>query len=246
MIYSWCKIETVHEGVPYYETCIFTIDPNTGELRKLYSVETDHTYEKPSLFYYGEYVYFYLGYIEESENGDYTTYLELRRFSAKNKEVEDLYISREDVFLGSRMNIWVESGELIYLMPYSVLDGSTSKLYKIEDGELTVAVDFGIKGTGGILDGAAFVGSTVTRQIEVRRFNGNVIFEGDWELDFLSELISGDEADRSLSNAFGDDNELLIGVWLLRKKASVPICLIKYDLTEEDPQATVIAFDPRN
>ena len=247
-LYCWDDHEIVHDGEPANETCIFTIDPETGKLTKVYSVESDFVYNSPSLFFFGNYVYFYLGHIEETENGDWVTCLELRRYDIETEEIEDIFICSREGFLGSRMNIWVESEDVIYLMPTGALeiDGDTNKLYKLEAGELTVAADFSFGGWGGILDGAAIVGSPSTRRLEVRRFNGDIIYSGAWELDHIGELVYGEESDYYIGSIFGDEEELLIGLLVSRKTGELPeaVCLIKHDLTEETPQATLIACYP--
>ena len=246
MYYCCDTVEIVDDGVPTYETCIFTIDPETGEIKKLYS--TDSAYQDPSLFYYGKYVYFYLGRIEESKNGDRVTLIELRRYDTETKEIEDVFISPEDGSLGSRMNIWVESEDLIYIMPNSLQEGEPFKLYKLENGKLSAVVTFDTEGSGAIVGGAAFVGYPNERTMEIRRFDGSLIYEGEWKLDLLSELGSGAEASYHVSSVYGDENELFIGMMLWRQSEKDPMsfCLLKYDLTGGEPQATVLCYDPRN
>ena len=131
-------------------------------------------------------------------------------------------------------------------MPHFMLDGVPSKLYQISGGELNVAVGFDIEGIGGISDGIAFVLSSPTNHMEVRRLDGSVIYNGAWELDSLRELISGKETDFYVGDAFGNENELLVSINMFKASNNPPssTCLVKYDLTKTVPEATVLAFDP--
>ena len=245
MLYSYCTNEIVRNGVPSCETCIFRMDPKTGELKKLFSLETDHSYSIPSLFYAGKYVYFSLDHLEKTDD-DWITYLDIWRYDIEAEQIDDLYHFREEGYLGAWMHIWVESEDLIYLMPHFMLDGVPSKLYQISGGELNVAVGFDIEGIGGISDGIAFVLSSPTNHMEVRRLDGSVIYSGAWELDSLRELISGKETDFYVSAAFGNENELLVSINMFKAGNNPPssTCLVKYDLTKTVPEATVLAFDP--
>lgn len=245
MLYSYCTNEIVRNGVPSCETCIFRMDPKTGELKKLFSLETDHSYSVPSLFYAGKYVYFSLDHREKTDD-NWITYLDIRRYDIETEQIEDLYHFRKEGYLGAGMRIWVESEDLIYLMPHVMLDGDPSKLYQISDGELCVAVDFETEGIGGISNGIAYVLSTPKNRMEVRRLDGSVIYSGAWELDSLRELISGKETDFYVSAAFGNENELLVSINMFKASNNPPssTCLVKYDLTKTVPEATVLAFDP--
>lgn len=245
MLYSYCTNEIVRNGVPSCETCIFRMDPKTGELKKLFSLETDHSYSDPSLFYAGKYVYFSLDHREKTDD-NWITYLDIRRYDIETEQIEDLYHFRKEGYLGARMRIWVDSEDLIYLMPYVMLDGDPSKLYQISGGELCVAVDFETEGIGGISNGIAYVLSTPKNRMEVRRLDGSVIYSGAWELDSLRELISGKETDFYVSAAFGNENELLVSINMFKASNNPPssTCLVKYDLTKSTPEATVLAFDP--
>ncbi|MBQ6235627.1 MAG: hypothetical protein IJK54_06875, partial [Clostridia bacterium] len=237
--------EIVRNGVPSCETCIFRMDPKTGELKKLFSLETDHSYSDPSLFYAGKYVYFSLDHREKTDD-NWITYLDIRRYDIETEQIEDLYHFRKEGYLGARMRIWVDSEDLIYLMPCDMLDGVTNKLYQISGGELCVAVDFETKGIGGISNGIAYVLSTPKNRMEVRRLDGSVIYHGAWELDPLRELISGKETDFYVNAAFGNENELLVSINMFKASNNPPssTCLVKYDLTKPTPEATVLAFDP--
>lgn len=244
-LYGWDDNEIVHNGVPSYETCILRMDPETGELKKLYSVETDYHYNTPSLFYAGKYVYFSLDHREKKDD-NWITYLDIRRYDIETEQIEELYHFRKEGYLGARMRIWVDSEDLIYLMPCDMLDGVTNKLYRISGGELCVAVDFETEGIGGISNGIAYVLSTPKNRMEVRRLDGSVIYSGAWELDSLRELISGKETDFYVSAAFGNENELLVSINMFKASNNPPssTCLVKYDLTKPTPEATVLAFDP--
>ena len=244
-LYGWDDNEIVHNGVPSYETCILRMDPKTGELKKLFSLETDHSYSVPSLFYAGKYVYFSLDHREKTDD-NWITYLDIRRYDIETEQIEDLYHFRKEGYLGARMRIWVDSEDLIYLMPCDMLDGDPSKLYQIFGGELCVAVDFETEGIGGISNGIAYVLSTPKNRMEVRRLDGSVIYHGAWELDSLRELISGKETDFYVNAAFGNENELLVSINMFKASNNPPssTCLVKYDLTKPTPEATVLAFDP--
>ena len=246
-LYSWRIIETVTDGVPEYETCIFSIDPVTGELTKVYSEMTGYKYDTPAFFYFGKYVYFYLGRIEYEEDKTFTV-MELRRWDIEKEEIEEVFISREDGFVGGGICIWVESEDLIYIMPEYLQEGEPNKLYKVENGKLSTVVTFDMEGYGAVLEGAAFVGDPDAGLMEIRRFDGSLIYEGAWELDSISALGSGAEASYHFSSVFGDENELLIGLLLLRKSEDNPMsfCLLKYDLTDGEPQAALLCYDPRN
>ncbi|MBQ6077313.1 MAG: hypothetical protein IJK88_04320 [Clostridia bacterium] len=245
MLYSYCTNEIVRNGVPSCETCIFRMDPKTGELKKLFSLETDHSDSDPSLFYAGKYVYFSLDHREKTDD-NWITYLDIRRYDIETEQIEDLYHFRKEGYLGARMRIWVDSEDLIYLMPCDMLDGVTNKLYQIFGGELCVAVDFETEGIGGISNGIAYVLSTPKNRMEVRRLDGSVIYSGAWELDSLRELISGKETDFYVGDAFGNENELLVSINMFKASNNPPssTCLVKYDLTKPTPEATVLAFDP--
>ena len=245
MLYSYCTNEIVRNGVPSCETCIFRMDPKTGELKKLFSLETDHSYSDPSLFYAGKYVYFSLDHREKTDD-NWITYLDIRRYDIETEQIEDLYHFRKEGYLGARMRIWVDSEDLIYLMPHVMLDGDPSKLYQISGGELCVAVDFETEGIGGISDGIVYVLSPSKNHMEVRRLDGSVIYSGAWELDSLRELISGKETGFYVGAAFGNENELLVSINMFKANNNPPssTCLVKYDLTKTVPEATVLAFDP--
>lgn len=244
-LYGWCDNEIVHNGVPSYETCILRMDPETGELKKLYSVETDYHYNIPSLFYAGKYVYFSIDHLEKTDD-DWITYLDIRRYDIETEQVEDLYSFREEGYLGAGMRIWVESEDLIYLMPHVMLDGVPNKLYQVSGGEMRNAVTFDTEGIGGISDGIVYVLSPSKNHMEVRRLDGSVIYNGAWELDSLRELISGKETDFYVDAAFGNENELLVSINMFKASNNPPssTCLVKYDLTKPTPEATVLAFDP--
>ena len=244
-LYSYCRNEVVRNGVPSFETCIFQMDPETGELKILFSLETDFSYSDPSLFYAGKYVYFSIGHREKTDD-DWITYLDIRRYDTETEDVEDLCHFREEGYLGAAMRIWVESEDLIYLMPHSMAEGVPSKLYKISGGELSIEVDFETDGIGGISDGIAYVLSTTKNHMEVRRLDGSVIYNGAWELDPLRELIGGKETDFYVGAAFGNEDELLVCIKMFKGSNNPPssTCLVKYDLTKTVPEATVLAFDP--
>ena len=245
MLYSYCTNEIVRNGVPSYETCIFRLDPETGDLKKLFSLETDHSYSEPSLFYTGKYVYFSIDHLEKTDD-DWITYLDIRRYDIETEQIEDLYHFREEGYLGARMRIWVESEDLIYLMPHVMLDGVPNKLYQVSGGEMRNAVTFDTEGIGGISDGIAYVLNTMENRMEVRRIDGSVIYKGAWELDSLRGLISGKETDFYVNAAFGNENELLVSIIMFQANNNPPssTCLVKYDLTKTVPEATVLAFDP--
>ena len=245
-LYGWCSMELIDDAEPLVETCILSIDARTGKTSKIYSSFSYYRYETPSLYYFGRYVYFYLGRGEEGEDGSYTTYTELRRFDTETEEVEDVFISQFDGFLGGGMRIKVESEDRIYLMPESLADGEPNKLYLLSNGELSTAAVFDTEGYGAILDGAAFVGRPDTGLMEIRRFDGSLIYEGAWELDMLSELGSGAEASYHISSVFGDEDELLICIMLFRRNdeiSGISSCLLRYDLTEEEPRGSVLIYD---
>ena len=246
-LYGWCKTETVHGGVPANETCILCMDPKTGELKKVYSVESDFHYSDPTLFYAGQYVYFYLEHFDKTDN-DWITYLEIRRYNIDTEEIEDLFISREEGFLGSGTHMWVESEDLIYLMPQYYLDDNPSRLYQISDGALSVAFDFETDGIGSISNGVVRVLNPIKHHMEVRRIDGSILYSGAWELDSLRELLSGAETEYYINNGsmYGTENELLVSLDLWEKNGRRHCCcLAKWDLTEDMPQAIVLACDPR-
>ena len=244
-LYGWCVTDVVTGGEPKKETCILSLDPNTGATQKIYSIEADHGYDT-TLFYFGKYIYFYLGYIEATDNDGWITHLELRRLDTETEETEDVFISDKDGYLGSRMNFLVASEDLIYLMPLMLPEGESGSLYKLEGGELSIVFDFDTDGIGFVFDGVAFVGNPSKKHMEIRRLDGSLIYSGKWDLGTLDETVPITEPTYYFSSVFGDENELIICLRILGKKGehNTGVCLVRYDLTGDEPAATVLAYDP--
>ena len=243
-LYGWRRYETVAGAEPKRRTEIVSIDPKTGDLKVIYSIEDTCPWEQPKLYYFNDYVYFTYSMTAGTVN-DFYTVLELWRWNIETEELEKVYATDEQGGIGSWFGIYMESEDRIYLGPVMSTGEEPVIISVLENGELSTAFQFSDIGTCFILEEAA-VCISPKQFIEVRNLDGSLIFKGDYDFSFLDELELEDEYRIDVPKAAMGSSEELFIVYIFNSEQTGKSldCLVRYDLTADEPSPVLIAVNP--
>lgn len=236
-LYGWNVLEKVVDGEPLEELSILSFDPGSGEMHTLFAQNVDgrHT---PFLFFYREYVYFCISYIEKNDEDDHSV-IELRRWNINEESIEDVFITRTEKPIGSRFRFWVKSPNEIYLIPQASPEGEPTKLYLITNGGLKEQFAFDRSGRGDIGDGIAVCCSLREQHLELRAFDGKLIWKGKWDMDCVESFDICAER-LSISSIWGDSNKLYFSFMSNEDDDKAYCYLVQYDLTRDTPEAKML------
>lgn len=247
MLYGWREDERIVDGEPMLVLEVIVVDPETGETNVIYQKQHDSFYGDPMLYYFGKYVYFTVSG-EEGTAEDFYTVLELLRWNTETEELETVYSSNGLGNVGTWFGIYMESEDRIWLAPRTSLGQGPVTVQLLESGELNAAFRFENSGTCFLVERAAVCkkGS----QYEIRSLDGSRIFKGELSEAFLSEIDTNNEYSiKTVTAVMGCAEEIFVS-FLLESTSEeaenmrTAVCLVRYDLTEDDPVPVVIAYDP--
>ncbi|MBQ4447689.1 MAG: hypothetical protein II897_05295 [Clostridia bacterium] len=241
MLYGWNQIEKVRAGEPLVQTSILSFDPSNGQMNRIYEIESSENYAVPIVFYYQQYVYFLLEKTAE-EDGELFRTIELRRWNIDTATVEEVFTEKADPDIGSRFSFWVESEDRIYLMPRSVREGTKQMLYLLSGGELSELCEFGLRGSGYLSDNAALTFWTEDgeAQIEIRSFEGELVFEGSLDLKLVKDLRSNESDRIGFSSVILNGSDLIVCFNISGHEKTV-FCPVKYDIQGSQEEAILLA-----
>ncbi|MBO4878700.1 MAG: hypothetical protein J5544_00405, partial [Clostridia bacterium] len=254
MLYGWRDYEKVVDAEPKRAIDIMRFDMNTGEMQLLLSVETTEANSQPSLFFFGDYVYYcydtwiaeYDPETEELLSGEGTLWV--GRIDTVTLENELLFRQTKDGGFGSGFTLWVESEDRIYLVPGApVLNEEGSNVYLLSGGELSIVHTFGGMGAAFVVDGGAVMFYPAESHMEIWSFDGAEIYNGEWQTEFEDE--NGDKYTvTNLDTPYGDMNTLYF-IYTLRKQGAgagswMPFGLVRYDMTQGELQPELLIISP--
>ncbi len=240
-LYGWSQFDRVIDGVPMFETSVMSFDPETGGMQLIFRCyESDIPFMEPVLFFYGQYVYFVLEGSSSGPDGSGFSVIELRRWNIETEELEDVFITREEE--PARFGrIWVENEDLIYYIPGGGVHESNAVVYAIADGKLERLFEFDdFYAVFPLCYGAAQV-NPFKGTADVRRWDGSVVFQGELDVDFTEEIGPGYHT-KLIGSVYGDEDEFYAVFVVQGEDGQEGNCLVKYDLSAERPEATVLAF----
>ncbi|MBO4879698.1 MAG: hypothetical protein J5544_05515 [Clostridia bacterium] len=245
-LYGWCQNEDIEAGDPQIRSSVFSIDAATGEAKLIYDrTDPDYCIEF-TLYYYGQYVYICVADTSAACDGNYigTTRFDLYRWNIDTEELEAVFTTGADGISGTDIRLWIESEARIYIMPGSVPDGCCSTVYLLSSGEFSTAFEFGSCGVSCLLQGGtAACLNMLDGSAEIRAADGSIIYQGEWDLDFSLDVKY--KKPPYIQSIYGDKDTMFV-VYSLRLlgNSRSACCVMMYDLTDGEPEATLIAYSP--
>ena len=237
-LYGYSIYQRVTEAVPEKGLSILCIDPKTGDAQVLYDLRGSYLWV--SFYYYEQYVY--CCYYEY--HGKAGSDVHILRWDTDTLERETVF--EESGVDGGQFSIKVVSEEKIMLVPNVLPEGSPQVVFCILNGKLTKAFEFDSLGIAYAIEGGDLCYDRDREQMEILKNDGSLVYKGDIGAGFLKELGDGMEIN-SESAVYGDTNEIFI-VYSLKDaeetKAARSSCLVRYDLTMEEPEGELLVFSP--
>ncbi len=247
MLYSRNQYKLVKNGEPQDVICVLRYDPDTGDMKELYRVADTNAAKDLCLFYYENYVYFSVCDWSAYASGKEENYMkiEIFRWNIDTEQLETVFSTGDNGLTCTMFNIWVESEDRIYIVPVEAPDGAP--VYLLSGGEITTAFEFDSFGATLIVDGAVVCIFPHEAHAEIRALpDGALIYEGDWDMDPLNGLDVDYEIAYLLA-VYGDSETLFVTYGLdIHDKGDTHggSCLVRYDLSGDKPEATLIAYSP--
>ncbi|MBO4563103.1 MAG: hypothetical protein J5772_05780, partial [Clostridia bacterium] len=237
-LYGYGLYQRVTGAEPEKGLSILCIDPQTGEGQVLYDLRGN--YLSASLYYYGQYVYFCTFTVRGPSGSD----VEIQRLDTGSLKTETVF-SKSGVN-GAWFAIKVVSENNIMLIPNALAEGTGQVVYSVTGGELTTAFEFGLQGITYPIEGGALCINRAEKQMEIRTNDGELIYKGDIDTGFLKE-IGNNVSIEGESAVYGDTNLLLIVYSIYDPNDpddDIGTCLVRYDLTQEDPKGELLIYSP--
>lgn len=243
-LYGWTNSEIVENGEPMFCARVISIDPDSGELKELFSVKEAEYVSQPSLCYCGNYVYICCDTSRMSENGSYYVSVYLMRWNIETEELEEVLITDSDELgcVGSWFQEYAEPDGRVWFMPKGVAR-EKGRVYLVENGKLSEAFRFDNTGGYYLVQRAAVSISVEDALWEIRKLDGSLIYEGELDMSFLDELDPEEGYKvNAVYSLMGSAEEIFISYYLYAKKDErFTECLVRYDLTGGAPVPTIIA-----
>ena len=238
-LYGYGIYQHVTDAVPESGMNVMCIDPETGEAKVL------HTYQGNLMpivkfYYYDRYVYF----CAVKSNNDEGSEVEIMRWDTEGEALETVFVG--DGLDGSMFAISVISENRIMLAPAGVPEGAPQSVYAVSDEQIIKVFDFELWGGTFLLEDAVVCIYPKGERMEVRGFDGDLIYMGDMGAEFTSAVGSGVKI-IGVSSAYGDSNELFISYRMQDTQdpeRGFCACLVRYDMTLEHPQGELLVFSP--
>ncbi len=245
MLYGWGMETSVVNGAPNVRGYIVGVDAETGEARYIFEGNYPNGKLDFCLYYLGKYVYICVADCTELTDEDYLekTKLTLYRWNIETEELETVFSTGEKSISGQVFQLWIPSEDRIYILATAISSTDPARVYKLSGGELEPVFEFGFRGVSGMIDGAAICISITEEKAEIRTADGDLIYEGEWSFDFGLDVEYTMPC--YIHSGYGDKDTLFL-VYLIRS-SDLPgqgSCVMRYDLTGEKPEATLIAFSP--
>ena len=245
MLYGYDINSVVRDGEPYKQMIIFSIDPETGEFREIYSaLNNDGGITAPYLVYKQNFVY--ISYDDYSVDEDYKLVdltWHLLRWNIDTEEMEEVAAANSEELNDTSLEhrIFVGDDGRVWFVPRSNM-AAPLKVYLLEDGSISEAFSFDTTGACFMIQGAAVTIFMFEERWEVRRLDGSLIWEGELDTSWLDGL----DEERSytldgISSLMGTPEEIFISFGLEGSDGAERYCLVRYDMTGEKPVPTVIA-----
>ena len=255
MLYGWRSFEKVADGVPMSGFEIMQFDPKTGAAKTLLSFETVEGCSQPSLFYFGEYVYYCCNteaYDLDTKTDEITNVkgtLYVGRINTASSETETLFEKTKEWGFGSEFSLWVENEDRIFLVPMlSAANEETVNVYLLSGGELSVAHTFSGMGSAYVIEGAAVKIFPSGGNAEIRGFDGTEIYNGDWQ----AELEAADGviySVRAVDTAYGDKTTLFVVYTVMidgQSMQGLTSCLVRYNLAASELKPELLMICPNS
>ena len=244
-LYGWISYEYVEESEPIIRFAIVSLDPETGEYRTIYEKDDCGMTIWPKLFYIDGYVYFSVPDAGPMLN---TSTLEIFRWNIETEELEKLYSSDEAIIFGGMYDMWVENDGNIWLVPETNFERNP-ELMQILNGELKVVFEYPDFGSAHLIGGGTVNITYPGQELIITDMSGNVLKRIEKELSFFEDIGFNVDAYGCDLDIYGDINELFVVYSHLRfvhdgRNMSYGSCLVRYDLTEDEPQAQLLAVSP--
>ncbi len=245
-LYGWIEYEKVENGEPAICFKVMSIDIETGNCRTIYEKSDCGTSIAPAFFFLDDSLYFS---VPDQGPAPSTSSLEIFRWDIEKGSLEKLYSSGAGGVHGGMFDIWVEDDGSIWLVPKGINTGESSEVSIISNGELQTAFVFQDFGSAHLIDGGAVNVTFPEREIIVADREGNILKRIEKDLSFLDEIDCSVDASRYSLGIYGDINELFVVFDGLRFEhedgsSGSGSCLVRYDLTEDEPQAQLLAVSP--
>lgn len=245
-LYGWRRYETVADGKPLLCADIISIEPDSGEVKVIFSRSEEEYISQPSLYYCGKYVYICCDTGHAAEDGSYYSSVYIMRWNTETEELEEVLKTNSDELgcAGSWYAEYVDDDGQIWFTP-TCLAREKGRVYLADNGKVSEAFRFNTI-TGGyfLIQGAAVSISIEDAVWEIRSLDGTLIFEGELDMSFLDELETEEEYKVSaVYSLMGSAGEVFISYYLYSEKGGrFAECMVRYDLTGDKFAPTVIAF----
>ncbi len=247
-LYGWIEYEKVESGAPSLCFAVVCIDTETGDYKTIYEKKNCGTSIIPALFYIDNHLYFTVPDIGEVSG---TSILDVYRWNMETETLEVLYSSGESGVYGALFDIWVEEDGSVWLIPIALKQGKNAELYRISDGELQTVFEFQDYGSTHLIGGGAVNVTQPRHEIIVADREGSILKRIENDFSFLEELNYSVDTSRCTLWVYGDIKELLVVYQSMvfeheDGSSGSGSCLVRYDLTEDEPQAQLLAVSPWN
>lgn len=245
-LYGFIDYEKVEAGEPILYFSIVSLDPASGDYRTIFEKTDCRTTIFPKLFYSGNYLYFTVPDAGPRINTDT---LEIFRWDIEKEELEKLFSSGEEGMPGCMFDLWAEEDGSIYVSPAIPEEGANPAVYLVSDGEYQKVFEFDENGSAYMIGGGAVCVTYPGFDLIVTDRVGNVLRRIKRDTSFLDGIGYSVDASNLRLGIYGDINELLVVYKSLRfehedGRKSSGTCLVRYDLTEDEPQAQLLAVSP--
>ncbi|MBO4562581.1 MAG: hypothetical protein J5772_03100 [Clostridia bacterium] len=237
-LYGYGMYRHVTDAEPELGLSVLCIDPKTGEGQVLYDFRGGYNYI--SFYYYRQYVYFCTSLYTCAAGSDVV----IMRWNIDTSEMETVFTGQG--MGGSMFALNVLSEDRVLLITSGAYEGKAVTLYSVSDGEASKVFDFEMRGAAFIIQDVAICCNVRDDKMEVRSFDGELIYRGDALSGFSNDLEEGLKV-VGMYAAYGDGNEFFMAYTLKDPDDSdrgKGTCLVRYDLTQENPKGELLIYSP--